>query len=440
MPRGGRQRLPDPDPCGLTSGRLDRIDYCLDYCLDYFILGGECVKLTQFRGDVRAFLSRHGMAWSLLFCLTALAINAVLIHTVMPDESLLKNGVRAVVLIVAAIALVLARRRIPIAVYLMVFLSVILLAVRQNLDQLSFIFVLVLVMALLSVQAKQLDRLVLISSFVPLALVFIFLTLGITENSVIEFRNRMTFGTNGVPFFYNLVYGAFSICVFYLFKYKVSHRRLTLLLCIAATTVLYVLSDARGGYLSFLAFVVLLYLVPKLSRFGVFRITTALLPLIFLLLAFYIATLGENLRANVLLSYRPNLFQRYFAEVDIFDVLFSTSVKQFPLAVDNSYIHLLFGGGIVLCCAFFILFARAIRSLFQQGRFPEIAFLIATCVYFNSESLLLRIENIFVIYFWYLVLRHSLSSVRRGMSRVAYSGIPTIAPKPESTGRPLTES
>lgn len=362
------------------------------------------------------------MAGTALFCLTALAVNAVLVQTVMPDEILAKNFIRAVVLLVVTVALVVAKNRVSITICLLVLSSGILLAVRQNVDQFSFIFILILVMFLLSVQEKRLDKVVLFSSFVSLALVFLLLIFGITENSVIELRNRMTFGTDGVPFFYNLVYGAFVMLACFIYKYRVSHRGLILLLGIAATTIFFILTDARGGYLSFLAFVVLLYLVPKLSKLGAFRILMAFLPLIFLMLAFYLSTLGENLRANVLLSYRPHLFQGFFAEVDIYDVLFSTSVKQFPLTVDNSYIHLLFGGGIVMCCAFVTLFALAMKSLFDQGRFPEIAFLIATCIYFNSESLLLRIENIFVIYFWYLVLRSSLPSVGRGMSRVVSFG------------------
>lgn len=368
------------------------------------------MERSHLRVDVRAFLSQHGMAWIVLFCLTVLAINAVLIQTIMSDQPVIKDGVRAAVLLVAMVALALARRRIPITIYLMILSAAILLVVKQNPDQLSFIFVLILVMALLSVQEEKLDKVVLITSLAPLSLVFILLALGITQNSVIEFRNRMTFGTNGVPFFYNLVYGAFVICVFYVYKYRVSHRGLVLLLGIAATTVLFILTDARGGYLSFLAFVVLLYVVPKLSRFRVFRLIAALLPVLFLLFFFFIASLGENHSANVLLSYRPSLFQRFFDQMNIFDVLFSTSVKQFPVAVDNSYIHLLLGGGIVMFCVFVILFIRAIRSLFEQRRFPEIAFLIATCIYFNSESILVRIENIFVIYFWYLVIRHSIPS------------------------------
>ena len=358
-------------------------------------------------GDTRVVLGERGMVQAITLCIAALAINAVLIQTITSEESVLKNGLRVCVLLVVAFAMVMNHVRISVGIFLMILYSIIMLALRQNPDQLSFIFVFVLVMALMSIEERSLEKLLVASSVASLALVFVFLALGVTQNSVLDFRNRMTFGTDGVPFFFNLVYGAFALLVLYSHKYKLKHRTLLVLGSVAATTLLFTLTDARGGYFSLLAFVALVYLVPVLSRIGLFRFVTAFLPVIFLLFSFYIASLGQNVAANQLLSYRPALFQLFFRDVDPLDIFFSTSVKQFPSTVDNSYIHLLVGGGVVLCLAFFIIFAQAIRNLFRAGRHIEISFVIATCIYFNSESIMLRIENIFVIYFWYLILRHS---------------------------------
>lgn len=46
--------------------------------------------------------------------------------------------------------------------------------------------------------------------------------------------------------------------------------------------------------------------------------------------------------------------------------------------------------------------------MYKKSQFIEIAFLIATCLYFNTESILIRVENIFIIYFWYLIIKNSL--------------------------------
>jgi hypothetical protein len=172
---------------------------------------------------------------------------------------------------------------------------------------------------------------------------------------------------------------------------------------------LFDLTDARGGYFSLLGFAALVFIVPVLSRVGLFRFIAALLPVFCLGASFYMASLWDNDEANQLLSIRPILFERFLSELTEADVLLSTTVKQFDRAVtivDNSYLHLLVGGGIVMCVVFCIIYAQAVKNLFKVDRHVEVAFILATCMYFNSESILLRIENMFVIFFWFLILRY----------------------------------
>jgi hypothetical protein len=296
-----------------------------------------------------------------------------------------------------------------VGIVLLTIYSAVLLAVRQNPDQLSFVFIFVLIIALFAVKERSLDKAVMFASLASLGMVFVFLGLGITQNEVLNFRGRNTFGTNGVPFFYNLVYGAFGMLVFYFYKYKLRRRLLVMAGSVTITTHLFNLTDARGGYYSFIGFVALVFLVPALSRLGLFRFIAAILPVFCLMVSFYIASLWDSGAANQLLSIRPILFNRFLENLTPVDVFLSTSVKEFDRAVtivDNSYLHLLVGGGAAMCLVFFVIFAQSITNLFTAGRHVDVAFLIATCVYFNSESILLRIENMFVIYFWYLVLRY----------------------------------
>jgi hypothetical protein len=363
------------------------------------------------------FTRDKGMTKVIGLCLLALATNAVIIQTVSSEDSSLKNIVRVCVLLLAVFVMVLNHNKWSVEILLMANLSMILLLARQNLDQLSFVFIFIFVQVLFSMEERRVEKAFLISSVLSLLLVFALLALGVTENRVLDARSRMTFGTYGVPFFYNLVYGSFTMLIVYSQKYMRKHRVLIVMMSFASTTTLYLLTDARGGYFSFLGFVILLFLVPKLSKFGVFRLITGMLPVIFLAASFYVASLSESFGANTLLSGRPVLYQLFLRNLTVYDVLLSSSVKQFDTnnIVDNSYLHLLVGGGLGLCLVFFWMFAKAVRNLFKEEAFVEISFLIATCAYFNSESIMIRLELMFVIYFWYLVLGYSYPRRLRSM-------------------------
>jgi O-antigen ligase len=359
---------------------------------------------------VNVLLARTGMTRVLFMCLMAIATNAVLIQTLTTDDAMLKNGIRVAVLCVAAVAMIMHNSQMPAGIFLLIIFCVVTLVARQNTDQLSIIFVLILVPALFAVKERSLGKLFMVSSAFSLLLVFALLAAGVTQNEVTEFRGRSTFGTNGVPFFYNLVYGALTMLLVYVHKFKLRSRLFWTLAAVALATHLFNLTDARGGYYAFLGFVVLLYLVPFLARWGLFRFLTALLPVCFLGVAFYIASLYEDAAANEFLSIRPTYYQRFVENLTEADYFLSSTVKQFDRAVtivDNSYLHLVVGGGLVVFAVFVFMFAQALRRLYRMGKFVDVAFLIATCFYFNSESILLRIENMFVIYFWYLVIRHS---------------------------------
>lgn len=367
------------------------------------------------------------MARVVLVCLLGLAVNAVLIQTVMSDESVAKQLVRAGVLGVAVYAIVVYNSRVPPWMVLLVCFSGILLILRGNPDQLSYIFVLLLVPALWSAEEWRVERAAVVASFASLGLVFAFLALGITQNEIVQPRSRMTFGTAGVPFFFNLVYGAFALLVLYVVKHRPRRWRLAVVGSVAATTYLFGQTDARGGYFAFLTFLVMLVAVPRLRRSGMFRGAVALLPAWLLAGSWLLAALSDDhyYALNEPLSYRPMLYERFLDSVGLADVLLGAPVKSFPTAVDNSYIHLLVGGGLIMCGVFVVAFARAVRHLFEAGRHPEIAFLVATSLYFFSESLLVRIENVFVVYAWFLVLRYGLGHGDRDAARVSPVGCST---------------
>jgi len=360
--------------------------------------------------------SRYPVDGLLFICLGSLAANAVLIQTVIPEDSPGKTIVRGGIILVAIYALILGNAQVP-KWYVGAFLACLaMLAFRSNSDQLTYVFVLILVPLMRTVRQRRLEWMLTAAAVGSLLLVFLFLGVGLTQNEIIESetltrsRARMTFGTYGVPFFYNLAFGAFTMLVYYTQKYEIYGRKIILVASLFAASGLYRVTDARGGYLAFLAFLGLLWLVPKIAPISALRSLLTFLPVVNFGLALYMASLGSNSGANELFSYRPRLYSAFLENVGLEDIAFSLSVKQFDQGgtiVDNSYLHLLVGGGVIVLAAYLTLYVRAMRRLFSEKRYAEIAFLTAASLYFNSESILLRIELIFVVFSWFLVLSYS---------------------------------
>lgn len=351
-------------------------------------------------------------------CLLAVSINAVLIQTIVVDvDSPLKTAVRLGVLGLAVLALITYRIPAPGWLVLALLGSTTLFLVRDNPDQLSLVFVLVLAPILATVPERRLLGIAALVSLAGLALIFVFLALGLTHNEIrsVELvggveRARASFGTLGVPFFFNVVYGAAALSILYAWKYQPLRRWLLVAGSLSGATYFFLETDARGGYGALLLFVGLLWLVPASRNIAFAREIVALLPIIFLGAAVLVARLAGNWRVDLFLSSRPRLYESFLQNISFNDVVLSTSVKQFDqrvasiFAVDNSYLHLLVGTGIVSYIGFAVLYARAIHALYLQNRWAEIAFLIATLTYCTSEGILLRVENVFIIYAWYLVL------------------------------------
>lgn len=364
-----------------------------------------------------------GLERLVFVALLAIAVDAVLIQTVIPTGSSLKNVVRAGALGLAVLGLLTRGVVIPGWIVGLVAVLAGLTVLRHNPDQLSYIFVLVLAPALWSIPERRVERVVVICSLVSLALVFAFLAAGVTHNEVLTYRGRATYGTRGVPFFFNLVYGACAMAVLYAVKHQLRRRRGVVVAALAVAVYFYRQTDVRGGFFAFLAFLALLWATPRLARSGLFRGVVGLLPPLFLAVALVGSRYSGNTALNDLTSHRLITYHAFLGNVGWSDVLLSSSVKHFDAlipvgtlvstatSVDNSYLHLLVGGGVLVCAVFFVLWRRAVAALFASGQHVEVAFLVATSLYFTTESILVRIENVFVVYAWYLVLRYSRSDV-----------------------------
>lgn len=334
--------------------------------------------------------------------MVVLAVNAVVIQTVLTEESMVKQLVRVGVLAVATLSLVQRNTWIPKWLAMLCLWSLILLTATQNPDQLSVVFVLVLSVWLKMIPERSVLRAVAIASVVALALIFALLLAGITQDEILELRSRRTFGTAGVPFFFNVVFGAAALSILYAVRHRGrTAQRVVLLVALVAATWLFGQTDARGGYAALLLFVALLWVVPRARLTPIYAAVPAFLMVASLYLAY-----RASPELNSTLSQRPKLYRTFLDQRDFADLFFSTSAKQAGFAVDNSYLHLLIGTGIITAAVFVVLFWRAVHNLMDRRRYAEVAFLLAASAYCVSESLLVRIENPFIIYVWFLVVRY----------------------------------
>ncbi|MFI5429462.1 hypothetical protein [Aeromicrobium sp. UC242_57] len=185
-------------------------------------------------------------------------------------------------------------------------------------------FVLILVPALGVLPERQVELSLVVASLVSLALIFLFLVSGVTQDVVLMPRERHTFGTDGVPFFYNVVFGAASLVILYVFKYRKRGRWVILGTALLVATQLFFATDARGGYYALLGFVALLFLIPTLARSAIARTLVAMFPLVVLATSLSLVRFSEDVSVNEFFSYRPALYQRFIQRSGLEDLLLAT--------------------------------------------------------------------------------------------------------------------
>jgi hypothetical protein len=362
-----------------------------------------------------AFSTRQPPRLVAAIALTALAINSVLIQTVASDNPVLKQGVRVAILSMVICTLAIRSTRVPVWLAFAIIASTVLLLARANADQLSIVFALVMALLLCQLTERTALKLAAIASVSALLLIFLLLWSGITvhqeivlEKSGRTIRTRYAYGTDGVPFFYNIAMGAGVLTLMYVKRYfsrAVYAGALVAVLLIA--TRLYLTTDARGGYLAVLIFVAFSFIVPLVRVAWLY----AFVPMFLIASTVWLAYVaGPEL--NERLSLRPSYYRRFLDSRDWFDFIISAPVKAATYPVDNSYIHLAVGAGLATLGLFLVLYVRAVFELMRTGRYDEIAFLVAAAAYCLSESLIVRVEVVWIIYAWYLLLRFGSASFR----------------------------
>ena len=386
-----------------------------------------------FEADARGvFMTRWVQVAFLL-----IATNAVLIQTIATDDSPIKNAIRIGVLVITAFFMFVRQTVFPAAMVFMLLATAILLLGTGNTDQFTILYVLLFVPAMWSISERSLWRAGMIASVFALLLVFVFLRLGLTANELVisqnpladEVRSRNTFGTQGVPFFMNLVYGAVTMTIFYLYKWRIRGRLVVAAIGVAVATYLFIQTDGRGGYIAIWFFIAFALIMRGMVKISFFRPLLAIQPILMLGVSLLLAAERNSPWWNLTFSFRPLLYGQFLDSVTVWDLLYSTTVKNDANAttVDSSSFHLLFGGGIVTFALFCIIFARAVYTLIKRGKYLELAFLTSVMMYSTNESIMLRVENVFIMFAWYLILRYGLAEHERRVRVQTPGALQTVA-------------
>lgn len=356
----------------------------------------------------------------LFFSLVLLSLNSILMQTILRDNNLIKNLIRVFVILLLSGAMIIKKRRFNKHIVFITILSIILFIVGKNSDQFTYIFIYCLIQGLFFIDEEEVIKYIFIASIIPFVLVFIFLFLGITSNETIDFRNRMTYGlgVDRVPYFYNIVYGFLSTFLVY-YMTKISKNKImnlkSILICSAVGTYFFIKTDVRGGYIALMTLIVLSLLLPHLCKSKVVRGIILLLPLMSYFWIFIMLYFRNDYKLNKLLSYRPMLIGKFFENINISDILTTKSVKAFDniSIVDNTFMHILIGGGVILTLLIYLIYINAVKRIMKERKYIFLSFIIATYLYFNIESVGVRVENMFIVLWWYLLFSYGIKNVER---------------------------
>ena len=282
-------------------------------------------------------------------------------------------------------------------VYLSLFLYFLLLFLgNQNPVTLNFIYVTIFVGFLYLLGVSQ-DELLFNALVASLLVVFIYIVYFFSGSidlgeSNIEGRIRYSFGFNNPNKVGIVTFSLIALTALYAFKRNYSFVAVVFL--IVPFFVVMVYSGSRTALYSTGIFFFLI-LAPFAVRL---RRILYLLPLMFLMLSIFLATLHTNETINNLLSFRPVDFYNFLSTVDSADYLFGTDSSEFR--IDNSYILALFAvGPIGFIVISYLLYRTGRGRLNVYG----VSFVISVLIYGLFEGVLVRVEFPLILYFYYLI-------------------------------------
>lgn len=304
-------------------------------------------------------------------------------------------------------------------------IAIILLILTKNKDILTYIYLFTFSFFLERYKEKKIEKYMLLSlgSFFLIYLI-LYLKKDLTLIEI-EYRNRMFFLYKnrelaiGPPFFGNLLY-SISTLLYLKYSNKISAFIGGVILILG-----YLIFDTRGPILFYSILLTSVYILKKIIKLKIIRhllkniyfyfsVLSILIPIIFI----------QNNILNKIFSNRIQYWYGLIIERGLMGIFLLESVKKLDnsgFIVDNSYLHVIFGGGILIFGLLCYIFNKSIANMIRLNKINSLAFFISYLSYCYFESIFLRGDLVITIYFWYLLFKNFRFGEKNGKNFINIS-------------------
>lgn len=133
-----------------------------------------------------------------------------------------------------------------------------------------------------------------------------------------------------------------------------------------------------------------------------------LLPLFLIIVSVVIPVYyHDNAFANALLTGRPYYWYHYLVEIPYSNYFFGGTV-EYKHALDNSFIQLIGGGGIILVSMFLVFYSSMFKKILKRNNLSVCIILVFLLVYATSETFLFE-PGLNITLYWLLYYSRSLN-------------------------------
>ena len=296
--------------------------------------------------------------------------------------------------------------------YIIIFdtIAIILLMLTKNKDILTYIYLFTFSFFLERHREEKVEKymlLSLISFFLMYLILYLKKDLTLIE---IEYRNRIFFLYKnrelavGPPYLGNLLY-SISTLLYLKYSNKISASIGGIILILG-----YLTFNTRGPILFYLILLISVYILKKTIKlkiinyllkniFVYFSILSVFIPIVFI----------KNTTLNKIFSNRIQYWYMLIIERGWKGIFLFESVKKLDhsdFIIDNSYLHIIFGGGILIFGLLCYIFNKSLTNMIKLKKINSLAFFISYLSYCYFESIFLRGDLVITIYFWYLLFKN----------------------------------
>ncbi|MBU8586944.1 hypothetical protein KM925_13615 [Priestia megaterium] len=342
----------------------------------------------------------------------------------------IKSGFRIAMFVLMFACLLLMYKSLKIKyIDIIVITNLLLLSVIQYREELiTGIFIILFVKLYEKYEQYEFEQTLNKANWVSICMIFIFLKLGLTlpevwihsgsgsfvtnnfEDMFRDFgdaRVRYTFGMNHPNSFVGFIVSLIT------FTFLRLSSKWSFILNMVFVVITVYFTDTKSILIYFLSLYVFMFLFRRLKLSKIIY-----MPIFLTILTFILTFYFNNSSLNEALSDRLNLWYEYINSMTGKELIFGKDLTGY--IVDNSYIQLFFGAGIVFFMIFCIKTIKAIRLNLYNKNILITSFVVSYLIYNFVEAYLLRFENAATILFWYYIFKDDIRPYKKSNNKLKH--------------------